>query len=119
MRNDRYTMLEERSKHCCCRYCGHPLEVRMVIYNRYGGAGAELFCNNCMKIEFGTPQEIYQTAKNFIDSVEFNYFPELEDNEVSYQFNVAKVCDMLSWCCKEWGFLDEKGFCIPIKKEDC
>jgi len=107
---DRYAMLKQRSEKCCCRYCGNPLEVRMVIYNKYGGAGAEIFCNNCMKIEFGTAPEIYNTAKDFIDAVDFNYFPELEDNDVTYQFNVAKVCDLLSWCCKDWGILDEQGF---------
>ena len=46
---DRYAMLKQRSAKCCCRYCGKPLEVRMVIYNKYGGAGAEIFCDNCMK----------------------------------------------------------------------
>ena len=91
---DRYAMLKQRSAKCCCRYCGKPLEVRMVIYNKYGG----------------TAPEIYNTAKDFIDAVDFNYFPELEDNDTTYQFNVAKVCDMLSWCCKDWGILDEHGF---------
>ena len=107
---DRYAMLQQRAQHCCCRYCGEPLTVRMVIYNKYGGAGAELFCGSCMRIEFGTAPEIYQTAKNFIDAVDFNYFPELEDNEVTYRLNVAKVCDLLGYCCKDWGLLDDGGF---------
>ena len=56
--------------------------------------------------------------KNFIDAVEFNYFPELEENDVTYQFNVAKVCDMLSWCCKDWGILNENGFHLPNDTEE-
>ena len=115
---ERYAMLKQRSEQCCCRYCGGPLEVRMVIYNKYGGAGAELFCNQCMKIEFGTVPEIYNTAKDFIDAVEFNYFPELEANEVTEQFNVAKVCDLLSWCCKDWGLLDDRGFHLKAALEE-
>ena len=102
---ERYAMLKQRSD-------------RMVIYNKYGGAGAELFCNQCMKIEFGTAPEIYNTAKDFIDAVEFNYFPELEANDVTEQFNIAKVCDLLSWCCKDWGILDEKGFHLHDAPQD-
>ena len=107
---NRQLMLEQRAKICCCRSCGSHLEVRMWVYNKYGGAGAELYCPNCNKLEYGTAPEIYDVAKDFIDSVEFNYYPDLEDNSDVYKMNVAKVCEMLAWCCKEWGVLDNQGF---------
>lgn len=107
---DRNKMLERRAKTCCCRYCGGTLEVRMWIYNKFGGAGAELYCGNCNKIEFGTAPEIYNMAKDFIDANDFDYYFDLENNNEKYQMNIAKVCDILSWCSKEWGILDSSGF---------
>ena len=67
-----------------------------------------------MKIEFGTDPLVYATAKDFIDAVEFNYFPEMAADETAEQFNVAKVCDLLNWCCKDWHILDEEGLHLPL-----
>lgn len=107
---DRNKMLEHRAQICCCKYCGSPLEVRMWIYNKFGGAGAELYCPECNKIEFGTAPEIYEMAKDFIDANEFDYYFDLENNEETYRMNIAKVCEILSWCCKEWNILGKDGF---------
>ncbi len=109
---DRNKMLEHRSKSCCCRSCGGKLEVRMWIYNKFGGAGAELYCPVCNKIEFGTAPEIYAMAKNFVDCVDFNYYFDLEDTNETYYMNIAKLCDILTWCSKEWGILNSDGFHI-------
>ena len=69
--------MTERAKRCVCRVCGTPLEIRAVIFNEYGGAGAELYCGRCDKIEYGTEPEIYKTAKEFVDAMEFNYYLNL------------------------------------------
>lgn len=106
MRVDR---MQIREKRCCCKYCGGSLEIRMVIFNKYGGAGAELYCPNCEKIEFGTEPEIYEAAKIFVDEIGFNHFLDLEENDRTYKLNIAKVCDILSWGCNHWGILDESG----------
>lgn len=101
--------LKQRAERCCCRYCGHKLEIHAVIFNQYGGAGAELYCPNCQKIEYGTEYAIYEAAKDFVDEMEFSYYLNLEDNERTYQMNIAKVCEIISWICKEWGWLNKNG----------
>ena len=98
-----------RSKRCVCRYCGHPLEIRVVVFSEYGGAGAELYCPECQKIEYGTEPEIYKTAKAFVDELEFNYYLNLEEDKKSYQMNIAKVCEILSFGCQRWKMLDRHG----------
>ena len=107
---DKNQMLKHRAEICCCRYCGSPLEVRMWIYNKFGGAGEELYCPNCNKIEYGTAPEIYAMAKDFVDMMDYNFYFDLEYSEETYQMNIAKVCEILSWCCKEWHILDLDGF---------
>lgn len=104
-----------RSKRCVCRYCGHPLEIRVVVFCEYGGAGAELYCPECQKIEYGTEPEIYKTAKAFVDEIEFNYYLNLEENKKSYQMNIAKVCEILSFSCQRWKMLDHRGLNETIK----
>lgn len=106
--------MKVREKRCCCKHCGGPLEIRVIIFNKYGGAGAELFCPSCEKIEFGTEPEIYQAAKTFVDELGFNHFNDLEENDRTYKLNIAKVCDILSWGCKNWGILGKKGMKIPL-----
>ncbi|UWG98369.1 hypothetical protein LPY66_06075 [Dehalobacter sp. DCM] len=106
--------MKEREKRCCCKHCGGPLEIRVIIFNKYGGAGAELFCPSCEKIEFGTEPEIYEAAKTFVDELDFNYFHDLEENDRTYKLNISKVCEILSWGCKNWGILDKNGMKISL-----
>lgn len=106
-----------RSERCCCRYCGGKLAIHVVIFNQYGGAGAELYCPACQKIESGTEPAIYAAAKNFVDEMEFSHYLNLEDNERTYQMNIAKICDILSWGCTEFGWLDRNGLKYPTKKD--
>jgi len=101
--------MKQREKRCCCKHCGGSLEIKVIIFNKYGGSGAELYCSKCEKIEFGTEPEIYQAAKTFVDELGFNYFMDLEDNERTYKLNIAKVCEILSWGYQHWGLLDENG----------
>lgn len=110
MANNRKERLEERALRCCCKQCGGSLETRIVIFNRYGGSGIELYCPHCEKIEYGTEKEIYEAAKEFVDSIGFNYYLDLEENERSYMLNIAKVCEIMGWGARYWGILNEKGF---------
>lgn len=100
---------KKRAARCVCKLCGHPLEAKIVVYNRYGGSGIELYCPSCQKIEYGTEPEIYRIAKNFVDNVEFDYFTDMEEGRRHDQLNVAKVCELLGWVYKKTGLLDAEG----------
>lgn len=103
----------ERSKRCVCKYCGSPLEMRLVVFNRYGGEGVELYCPQCNRIEFGTEPEIYCLASEFVEGFEFNYFPDLMENEACSRMNVAKISQIFGWLLKRIDMLDRQG----IKKQ--
>lgn len=101
--------MTERAKRCVCKLCGGKLEKKVVVYNKYGGSGLELYCPQCQKIEYGAEPEIFELASEFVESVEFDYFPDMEDGERHDQLNVAKVCDLLGWVYRNTGELDETG----------
>lgn len=98
-----------RAERCVCKMCGNKLETRIMIYNKYGGSGVELYCPACQRIEYGTEPEIYQIAKDFVDSVEFDYFTEMEEGNHRYQLNVSKMCEVLSWIYRKNGILGTTG----------
>ena len=77
--------------------------------NKYGGSGLELYCPNCQKIEYGTEPEIYNLASEFVETVEFDYFPDMDDEDRHQKLNVAKVCDILGWIYRRTSVLDETG----------
>lgn len=104
----------QRAERCVCKSCGGKLEPRIIIYNKYGGSGLELYCNRCQKIEFGTEPEIYRLAKDFVYNVEFDYFVEMEQDERNLMLNIAKVCEILSWNFRKLEILDASGL-----KKDC
>lgn len=99
----------KRSERCVCKMCGSKLEPRIIIYNKYGGQGVEMFCPHCGRIEYGTEAEIYDLAKDFVKSVEFDYFTEMEQGERNFQLNIAKVCEVLGWCFRKLGVVDGDG----------
>lgn len=101
--------LKMRTEHCVCRQCGGQLTTSLVIYDIYGGAGEELYCSNCKKIEFGVEKEIYELATYYIENFQFNYFYDLEENDSSTRLNIAKVADMMSWLLKNINLLDRSG----------
>lgn len=115
MRKNKLEDLLYRSEHCVCKQCGNPLEIRVIVYNKYGGSGTELYCPNCRKIEYGTEPEIYRAAKTFVDNSGFNHFVDLEENERTYMLNIAKVCEILAWGAKYWGLLGREGFNIDLE----
>lgn len=102
-------IVAERAKRCVCKMCGGALEVKIVIYNKYGGSGIELYCPHCEKIEYGTEPEIYKIAKDYVQHVEYDYFPEMENDERHQQLNIAKVCETLSWVFKRIKIMDKTG----------
>lgn len=111
----RMEMLKQRVKRCVCKYCGKPLSIRRLVFSDIDDARIELYCNQCDRIEFGVEPEIYYSAVYFVDEMEFNYYPELENTEKTRKMNIAKVCDIMSWENKNLGILTKHGFQVPIR----
>lgn len=101
--------LRSRATHCVCKQCGGKLTNTLVIYDIYGGVGEELYCPHCEKKEFGVEKAIYDLAEYYVENFQFNYFYDMEENDVNFQLNVAKVADMMSWLLKNIALLDSDG----------
>lgn len=114
LKEKRLEELRERSARCCCRFCGSKLEIRKIIFAGYD-ARIEIFCTECNRIEYGTEPEIYKSAKYFVETMKFNYYPDLDDNAQTKKMNIAKVCDIMAWENKHMGFLQQKGFAVPVQ----
>lgn len=99
----------KRLQRCCCKQCGGPLKMKVVVYDPYGGHDVEMFCEHCHKIEYGTEKEIYELASRFIDEFQFNYFLDMTEDERSEQLNTAKLCEIFGWVFSELGLLGENG----------
>ena len=110
----RIDMLKARTKRCVCKYCGSGLRLGQISFNELEDVRIEIFCKNCERIEFGVEPEIYMSACNFVDNLEFDYYMNFDNNEKKRQMNIAKVCEIMSWCCKNLGILDRTGFTIPL-----
>lgn len=107
--------LKSRSERCVCKYCGHGLEVRSIVFNEILDARTELFCTHCDRVEYGVEREIYQSAKYFVDTFDYDCFADLDQSALSRQMSVAKVCEIMNWVVKQLGFIDREGFCVPLK----
>lgn len=107
---DRIEMLKKRTKRCRCKYCGSPLEIRRIIYGKIEDARVEIFCSNCDRIEYGIEPEIYQAAKYFVEEMQYNAYPDLDNSETTKQMSIAKVCEIISWGCQNLGLIDDDGF---------
>ncbi len=106
--------LIKRSERCVCKHCGGELELRTIVFNAILDARIELFCTQCDRIEYGVEQEVYQSAKYFVDVFDYNAFADLDETALTRQMTVAKVCDIMNWIIKNLGFIDENGFCVPL-----
>ena len=106
----------KRASRCVCKMCGTPIETKIVVYNKYGGSGVELYCPHCGCIEYGTEKEIYQIAKDFVDNLEFDYFTEMEEGQRRYELNISKICEVLSWIYRKNGILGKNGIGDEWKK---
>ena len=109
----RTAMLKERVKRCVCKYCGRHLSLRRITFSDLDDARIEIFCRHCERIEFGVEPEIYQSACYYAAEMGFDYYPDLDDNEATKRMNIAKLCDIISWAGKNFGFLDKAGFTEP------
>lgn len=111
---DRIEMLKTRTKRCRCKYCGSPLEIRRIIYGKIEDARVEIFCSQCDRIEYGIEPEIYQAAKYFVEEMQYNAFPDLDNSETTKQMSIAKVGEIIAWGCNNLGFLGDEGFKVPL-----
>ncbi len=107
--NHSHEELLERAKHVVCKQCGGELTTALIVYDIYGGAGEDLYCPHCQKQEFGVEKKIYEMAEYYVENFQFNYFYDMEENDVNFQLNVAKVCDMMAWMLKNIDLLDKDG----------
>ncbi len=112
--SERLNELKIRTKKCCCRYCGGELKLRRILYGNVKEGRVEIFCSDCDRIEYGVPKELYHIAKYFEDEFQLNLYPENDVSVKTYQMNVAKLCDVMAWCCKNLGILEYDGFKVPI-----
>lgn len=115
--NSRAATLKARTKRCVCKYCGGQLELRRIIFSDYEEARIEIFCTQCDRIEYGVEQEIYYSARNFTEEMDFNCYPDLDDNDSTRRMTTAKVCEILSWGVMQMGFLTDDGFIYPTQSD--
>ena len=114
MEKKRIDTLKGRVERCCCKQCGSKLELRRIVFSDFEEARIEVFCPECDRIEYGVEPEIYESATYFVDTLKFNHYPDLSQNEQTRKMNIAKVCDIMTWVCKNLGFLSENGFDVPV-----
>ncbi len=110
----RIEQLKQRVNRCVCKFCGKQISLYRIIFSDIAEARVELYCDNCGRIEFGIEPEIYHCACNFVDNLEFDYYEGMDDNIKKRQMNIAKVCEILAWGCKNMGILNQNGFKIPL-----
>ncbi|MEE0435600.1 MAG: hypothetical protein UDB11_09420 [Peptococcaceae bacterium] len=111
---NRLALLKARTKRCVCKYCGQPLSLKRLIFSDFTDARIEIYCDHCERIEYGVEPEIYHSARNFVDHLEFNYYTDMDQNEKTRQMNIAKVAEILAWGCRNMGMLDDQGFRVPV-----
>lgn len=114
---DRVERLKARKKRCVCKYCGKPLEIKRFIFSDISDARIELYCETCGRIEFGVEPEIYQSATNFVDNLNVDFFEDLDDNAKKHQMNVAKVCEIMARGFRNTGLLTADGFTTELNME--
>ena len=93
----RVEMLKGRAKRCVCKYCGGRLRLKRIIFSDHEDARVEIYCDNCERIEYGVEQEIYQSARYFVDELKFNCYPNQDANESTRRMTIAKVCEIMAW----------------------
>ena len=111
-------LLEQRVKRCVCRYCGSELVLRRISYGNAEEGRIDIFCPSCNRIEYGVEPEIYRVAQYYVDQVGFDYYYDLDDSLRKQRMNMAKVCEMMEWCCKNIGVLGNVGFYSGVKLDN-
>ena len=112
--SSRVETLKARAKRCVCKYCGGALSLKRIIFSDCKDARIEIYCDSCERIEYGIEPPIYRSAQNFVDSLAFNYFADMDQNDRTRRMDVAKVCEIMAWGYKNTGLLDEQGFTVTL-----
>ena len=112
--SERIKELKERISRCVCRYCGGELSLHKITYAAYDEAKIDIFCDNCDRIEFGVEPEVYKIAEYYVDEMQYDHYPELDNSERKRKMNIAVICDILTWGYKKAGFLDKDGFTTEL-----
>ncbi len=116
--DNRIERLKKRAKRCVCKYCGRELKLKHIIFSDIHEAKVELYCNSCQRIEYGVERELYVSAYNFVEQLEFEYYEGIDENERKRQMNIAKVCEIMSWGCQNIGILNQDGFTVPLQFDE-
>lgn len=111
---DRVETLKRRKKRCVCKYCGGPLVIRRILFSDVADARVELYCEACERIEYGVEPEIYQSACNFVDNLDVDFYDTLDDNSKKHQMNVAKISEIMAWGFRNTGLLTADGFTVAM-----
>lgn len=109
--------LRSRVNRCKCSYCGSELILRRLTYGNSEEGRLDLFCPSCNRIEYGVEPEIYQIAEYYVDEIGFDYYGELDESLRKKRMNMAKVCEMMQWCCKNLGLLNQEGFTTDVQMD--
>lgn len=109
--------LRSRVNRCKCSYCGSELILRRITYGNAEEGRIELFCPSCNRIEYGVEPEIYQIAEYYVDEIGFDYYGELDESLRKKRMNMSKVCEMMQWCCKNLGLLNQEGFTTDVQMD--
>lgn len=94
------------------------LEIRRVVFSEHDDARVELYCPQCQKIELGVEREIYAVAEYFVEELEFQCYTDIDNPMLQKQMNIAKAAELMAWGFANLGYLDEEGFCYPVKTPD-
>lgn len=114
-KESRVETLKARKKRCICKYCGGPLMIKRIMFSDIKDARIELYCDNCERIEYGIEPEIYQSACNFVDNLDVDFYSEVDSNGNKRQMNIAKVCEIMAWGYRNTGLLNADGFTVELK----
>ncbi len=124
LRNGRVNVLKNRAKRCVCKYCGNKLSVKRIIFSDYEDARIEIYCEHCDRLEYGIEPQLYESAKRFVENMDVNMYPDMENNEQTKRMNIAKICEIMAWGFNDLAFMDENGFKVELPEcdhhlEDC
>lgn len=109
--------LRSRVNRCKCSYCGSELILRRLTYGNSEEGRLDLYCPSCNRIEYGVEPEIYQIAQYYVDEIGFDYYGELDESLRKKRMNMAKVCELMQWCCKNLGLLNQEGFTTDVQMD--
>ena len=118
MDGQRKKELRERVNRCCCSYCGSSLVLRRITAGVADEGRNEIFCPSCNRIEYGIEPEIFRAAQYYVQTLRFDYYPDLDDSERKDRMNVAKVNEMMQWGLKNLGLLVAEGFAAPLHMDE-